>query len=85
MKTITIRGIEPELENRLRETARANGDSLNATVLKLLRRVLNLDKRPVFPEHHDLDHLAGTWTAADEKEFRETQEQFERIDEELWR
>jgi plasmid stability protein len=84
VKTITIRGIDEDLKDRLRETARESGDSLNTTILKLLRSGLNLDRKPPYPEYHDLDGLAGTWTAKDREEFDRFQEGFNRIDEEMW-
>jgi len=37
---------------------------------------------PVFP---DLDHLVDTWTAEEAAAFLETQQDFERIEEDLWR
>ena len=85
MKAITIRGIDPELENRLRRVAGENADSLNATILKLLRRTLGLERTKPFPTYHDLDDLAGTWSAEDEHEFNSIQTGFEKVDEELWK
>lgn len=35
--------------------------------------------------HDDLDHLAGTWTEADENSFREATEPFGQIDEGMWK
>jgi len=84
LKTVTIRGIDDELKDRLRLAARESGESLNATLLKLLRRGLKLDKKPPFPEYHDLDELAGTWTAEDREQFDGFQEGFGRIDGEMW-
>lgn len=84
MKAITIRGIDPETEKRLRAAARDNGDSINSTLLKLIRNGLGLQKRHPYMVFHDLDSLAGTWSAADEKEFMGVQEGFSTIDEDLW-
>ena len=33
---------------------------------------------------HDLDHLAGSWTSAEEETFEESTQYFEQIDEDLW-
>ena len=33
--------------------------------------------------NHDLDHLAGSWSAAEEKSFEENTKQFEKIDKDL--
>jgi hypothetical protein len=35
--------------------------------------------------HDDLDHLAGTWTAAEARRFAAATEPFEQVDQELWR
>ena len=85
MKAITIRGIDPELESNLRRVACENADSLNTSILKLLRTALGLDRTKPFPVYHDLDDLAGSWSADDEKEFDLVQEGFEQVDKELWK
>ena len=84
MKAITIRGIDEQIEKTLRAAAHDNGDSINSTLLKLIRRGLGLEKRHPYEEFHDLDNLAGTWTAADEDEFMVVQEGFSVIDNDLW-
>ena len=84
MKAITIRGIDEEIESRLRKKAKESGDSINTTLLKLLRKALHLDKEKPYPEYHDLDSLAGTWTTEDKEEFNKSQEGFTRIDRDLW-
>ena len=65
--------------NRMREAKGA--------VLRLLRRGAGLDGvRPsrdaVGPS---LDHLAGTWSEDEAREFDEVQKDFERVDPELWK
>ena len=84
MKSITVRGIDDEMGRRLRRKADETGDSINATILKLLRKTLDLSTEVPFPEHHDMDDLAGTWTAEERAEFEEFQKGFGRIDEDLW-
>jgi hypothetical protein len=84
MKTITIRGIDPELANKIKERAGKSGESINNMLLKLLKSSLGLGENNVFPTYHDLDHLAGTWTKEDEKEFYENIQGLEKVDKELW-
>ena len=85
MKTITLRGIDEELEKALRTVARETGSrSLNATVLHVLRESLGLTKRRRHDVHHDLDHLAGTWSDAERKEFEEATALLGRVDKDLW-
>ena len=84
MKAITIRGIDEETDSRLRKKAEESGDSINTTILKLLRKSLQLDKDKPYPEYHDLDSLAGTWSEEERAEFEKTQEGFSQIDKDLW-
>jgi plasmid stability protein len=83
MGVLTVRGIEGELESRLRAEAARRGMSLNALVIELVARGLGVTREGRRP-HHDLDHLAGTWAADDTAEFTKATAPFERIDEELW-
>ena len=80
---LTLRGIDPELEARLRDLATRESRSLNATILELLRRSLGVGRGKA--PHTDLDELAGGWTDADRVEFLERTRPFEQIDEDLWR
>ncbi len=84
MKTLTIRGIDPELANKIKERSRKSGESINKLILRLLKSALGLGEKQVFPIYHDLDHLAGTWTKEDEKEFYKNIQGLEKIDKELW-
>ena len=84
MKTLTIRGIDPELANKIKERSRESGESINKLTLRLLKSSLGIGEKQVFPIYHDLDHLAGTWTKKDEKEFYKNIQGLEKIDKELW-
>lgn len=55
-------------------------------MLALLRERLGLDADEPDPEtHDDLDHLAGTWSQEQAKEFDEALREQRQIDEKLWR
>ncbi|MHC4473660.1 MAG: antitoxin [Planctomycetota bacterium] len=84
---LTIRGFDPDLQDALRRLAEHEGISLNRAALKLMRRGAGLGPEARPPERigNRLDHLMGTWSEADEREFLEATEEFERIDDELWR
>ena len=62
----TIRGIPEDLEHALRERARRSGESLNQTLIRLLREAVGLN-----PPHkkRDLSALAGTWSREEADEF----------------
>nr|HID58907.1 toxin-antitoxin system HicB family antitoxin [Desulfobacterales bacterium] len=85
MKTITVRGIDPDLAERLKRTAADQSKSINQLVLDILRRSLGMEKQKRFTRiYKDLDHLFGSWT---EEEFRAIQDKItleRKIDEELW-
>ena len=87
MKQITIRGFDPELERRVRELADREGISLNQAVLRLLRKGAGLE-RPKAKENvvgSSLDDLIGTWSDEEAQEVMDAVQDFETIDESLWR
>ena len=84
MKTITIRGIDDELEKAIKETSKKKQESMNQTVVKLLRDSVGLAKKAVFPKYNDLDALAGTWSAEEEALFFQNTRPFGEVDKEMW-
>jgi hypothetical protein len=77
-----LRGIPSEVMDLLKQEAKRLQTSVNVLILKMIERGLGFtNERPVF---HDLDHLAGSWSSAEEKTFEENTEYFEKIDKELW-
>lgn len=83
---LTLRSTDHQLRTALRREARRRRASLNRTVLALLRERLGLDADEPDPEtHDDLDHLAGTWSQEQAKEFDEALREQRQIDEKLWR
>jgi plasmid stability protein len=85
MKAITVRNIDPELARALKSESRKRSKSMNAIILEYIRASLIPGKRLKKPVNTNLDHLAGTWTLEDEKEFSEAIAPFEAIDTELWK
>ena len=81
MAMLSIRGIDEQTSSLLKQEAKRRGISMNALILELLRRGVGLSSAK--PTYHDLDHLAGTWTAEEAAAFLETQQDFERIEEDL--
>lgn len=60
---LTVRNVDPELSRRLRAISEERGDSLNGTVLRLLRDAVGSN-----PRRERLRRYAG-WTADDLEEF----------------
>jgi len=87
MKAITVRDLPPAVGKAIRRKAQAEGLSLNRTVVKLLEEAtghsIGPDSKAAL--HHDLDHLAGTWTEDEYDEFMESLREQRRIDPEMWR
>ena len=85
MKAITLRNIPPELQDRLLEEASESHSSLNKTVLRLLEKATGTTPaKPSKARFHDLDHLAGTWTAEEAAQFEKALAEQRTIDPELW-
>ncbi len=82
MKAVTLRNVPPELADLLEEEAKATGASMNKTVIRLLERATGIARRT--RRHHDLDHLAGSWTDEEAREFERELARQRRVDPELW-
>jgi plasmid stability protein len=85
MTTMTIRGLDDLTINALKEKAKKEGSSVNAALVKLLQEELGLKKKKRTVVYNDLDHLAGTWSDKDYKEFLQATADFEKIDENVWK
>ncbi len=77
----TIRSVPEAVDQALRQRAQSDGKSLNAVALEALARGLELDAtKTVFT---DLDKLIGSWE--EDPGFDRAMQDFDRIDQELWR
>jgi hypothetical protein len=87
LRQLTIRGFEPEVEAHIRDLARRERLSLNQAVMRLLRRAAgggDGTRREADCVGSSLDHLAGTWSAEDERQFTEAIAPLERVDPDFW-
>ena len=83
MASLTIKKLDPRVLDRLTKQARKKGQSLNSYIKGQLSSLVGLEQG--VKTFTDLSHLAGTWTAKQEKEFLKAIEPFEKIDEDLWK
>jgi len=83
MRQMTVRAIPDALQYEIESRASQAGESMNKTVIRLLKQAVGLD-RPE-PKKRDLSAIAGTWSAQESDEFDENTRIFEQIDQELWR
>lgn len=84
MANLSIRGVEDQALERIKEAAQRRGQSVNAYVVGLIQRDVGLASGNARRRYDDLDHLAGTWSAQDLAEFSAVQKEFECIEEDLW-
>jgi hypothetical protein len=85
MKPITLRGLPPELAKRILEKAADSGESLNRIVIDLLEQGSGLRRKPRPVLHHDLDSLAGAWSAEEADAFDNDLAAQRRVEAELWK
>lgn len=85
MKAVTIRGIEPEVSEKLKLTAAEQGKSVNQLTVEIIKKSLGLTKEKKFSrEYDDLDNLFGRWS---EDEFTEISSKITKerqIDQNIW-
>ncbi len=85
MSQINIRNIDSATANRLKHNAKRRGQSLNRYLQSLLRKGAEGDVVAPRGPHSDLDSLAGTWSAAELKQFERGTAPFSEVDKALWR
>ena len=79
-----LRGISSEVMATLKKEAEKQDTSVNFLIIKLIENGIGYSRAVKRPTHHDLDKLAGTWSAKDIKEFEKNTKDFEKVDEDLW-
>ena len=82
MEQLTIRHIPPDLAQALERESSRLKESLEETVIELLRQALKIR---MLRGGNGLARLAGTWTQEEYERFEEAVAVTEQIDEELWR
>ena len=84
MKAITLRNIPADLSCRIERRAKEKGLRLNRTVIQILDEALGTSTKRAAKLHHDLDHLAGSWSENEAPEFEADLAAQRKIDPELW-
>ena len=67
------------------EKARKEKLSLNRAIVKLLEQATGVGTPKEKVLHHDLDHLAGTWSDAEYRDFMAALQEQRQIDPEMWK
>jgi len=85
MQSLTIRGIDPELKNKLKQAASCQKKSINQFILEIIRKELGLKHDEKFSkEYNDLDDLFGRWSEEEYSAVSRKIDAERQIDQELW-
>ncbi len=84
MSQISLRGIDPVIEKKIRVMAKKSGKSLNRVVLDIIYEHSGLNKQGKKPPADSLRKLAGGWSEKEAMEFLESIKSCGQIDEEMW-
>lgn len=83
MQQITIRGIEPEIEKKIRSIARHRQQSINQVLKEIIHKEFGASHTA--PKAASIKELAGGWSRKDADEFEHAIKSCEQIDEDMWR
>jgi hypothetical protein len=86
MKTITVRGLDPSLAEKLKQTAKKEGKSVNQLVIDTIKQHLGMKKEKRFTfVHHDMDHIFGRWSQQEFDRIQGKIDSEQMVDKELWK
>jgi predicted DNA-binding ribbon-helix-helix protein len=86
MANLSVRGVGEKSLQRLKQTAKRRGVSVNRLITDILNSETGLAPATrKIDLYSDLDKLAGTWSAAEARAFDQAVASFGQVDEELWR
>ena len=83
MKSITIHGLDDQINNKINEQAKRNNLSLNKTIKILLENALGLN--PQKDHRDDFIEFIGVWSEKDVKEFELAIEDLQSTNSEDWK
>lgn len=86
MKSMTIHKMDDLLLEAIREQAEARGESINATIKRLLAKAVDLDGGPDSTDGtRGYRRFLGLWTAEESAGFESAVADFDRIDADDWK
>ncbi len=85
MGQITLRGLDPEIETKIRLMATHQRKSINKLLLELISKNEIFQKDRPKPKTDSLKKLAGGWSRNESDRFFESIEICEQVDGELWK
>jgi hypothetical protein len=81
MQQITIRGLEPKIEQEIRKIAKGSHKSINQVIKEIIHNEFRGSTVPA----SSLKELAGGWSEKDAAEFERSIKSCEQIDEAMWK
>ena len=84
MKSITIHGLDENLDRTIRNMADKEGQSMNKIIKRVLRRALGLEEQGKSARREQFIDLFGTWTKEDIEEFQENTADFSQVNPSDW-
>ena len=84
MGAITLRGLDDETLDRLRQIAREKGSSMNRLILGWVEESLDRPRKGPDGRYHDLDELFGEMTPEDAATIAASSAEQRKVDPELW-
>jgi len=85
MTQITIRGMDPEIEQEIRSRAIKDGKSLNHVIMDIISQHTGFNTKGKKLPAESLKSLAGGWSEQAAHDFMESIKICEQIDEEMWK
>jgi len=85
MKVVTIRGIDPEVSDRLKSLSAKQNKSMNQLTVEIIKEGLGLAKEKKYTRvYDDLDDLFGSWSDDEYEEINAKISEERQIDSEIW-
>jgi len=85
MKAITIRGIDTSVAEKVKQTAKREGKSVNRFILEMISQSVGEGNKKRFSSKHgDLDNLFGRWSQDEFEKIQGFVDIQRKIDTELW-
>lgn len=84
MGQITLRGLDPEIEKKVRMISKTTNKSINRVIQEIIYEQSGFNQKRN-KASNSLRKLAGGWSEEDASEFFETVKPCEQIDEDMWK
>ncbi|MDZ4846513.1 MAG: hypothetical protein SH857_13300 [Chitinophagales bacterium] len=84
-KSITIKNLDHDLFQKLKEEAKKQGKDVNALLVQLLANFFDIKPNRKKGSKKELKDLAGTWNKKEYREFMDNTADLRQIDEQLWK